>query len=169
MLILVRPGMIPYLPDEILAVRSYVACGGSLLVVVSPGWEPAQPGIVDSLLAPFGLSTDREMVERAESTRIVPHPITQGVTNAMAKNPVNLKVPGRRCPDPGRRSHRTCRHALRSWPDRRGFAGPVVPAESKHDGGPVPLGRPPLDVRNSRGRNCLWRPGMPFSFLCSRT
>jgi TolB-like protein len=93
MLILVRPGMIPYLPDEILAVRSYVACGGSLLVVVSPGWEPAQPGIVDSLLAPFGLSTGREMVERAESTRIVPHPITHGVANAMAKNPVNLKVP----------------------------------------------------------------------------
>jgi hypothetical protein len=93
MVILVRPGMIPYLPDEILAVRSYVACGGSLLLVVSPGWEPAQPGIVDSLLAPFGLSTDREMVERAESTRIVPHPITRGIARAMAKNPVNLKVP----------------------------------------------------------------------------
>ena len=85
--------MIPYAPDDVLALRSYVATGGSLLVIVSPGWEPAQPGNQNSLLWLFGVQADQEMEVRAKSTKIVPHAITENVTSVMAKNAVNLKVP----------------------------------------------------------------------------
>jgi len=93
LVVLARPGMIAYAPDDILALRSYVATGGSLLVVVSPGWELSQPANQNSLLWLFGVQADQEMEIRARSTRIVPHPITESITSAMAKNAVNLKVP----------------------------------------------------------------------------
>jgi TolB-like protein len=93
LVVLARPGMIAYAPDDILALRSYVATGGSLLVVVSPGWELSQPANQNSLLWLFGVQADQETEIRARSTRIVPHPITESITSAMAKNAVNLKVP----------------------------------------------------------------------------
>ena len=91
--ILVRTGVLPYEPTDVLALRSYVASGGSLLVVVSPGWEPAAPGIHNPLLAFFHAQAGQEMTVRATSTRIVPHPITTGVEQVMAKNAVPLTVP----------------------------------------------------------------------------
>ena len=85
--------MIPYAPDDILALRSYVATGGSLLVVVSPGWEPSQPANQNSLLWLFGVQADQEMEIRTKSTRIVPHAITESIKSVMARNAVNLRVP----------------------------------------------------------------------------
>lgn len=93
LVILVRPGRLPYEPADILALRSYVATGGSLLVVVSPGWEHAAPGIHNPLLALFGAHAGQDMAVRAHSTRIAPHEITTGVSKAMAKNSVHLDVP----------------------------------------------------------------------------
>jgi TolB-like protein len=93
LVVLARPGMIPYAPDDMLALRSYVATGGSLLVIVSPGWEPSQPANQNSLLWLFGVQADQEMEIRAHSTRIVPHAITESVTHVMAKDAVNLRVP----------------------------------------------------------------------------
>lgn len=91
--ILVRTGMLPYEPTDILALRSYVATGGSLLVVVSPGWEPAAVGIHNSLLSCFGIHAEEESVIRANSTKLMPHPITDGIKQVMAKNTVHLSVP----------------------------------------------------------------------------
>lgn len=93
LLILVRTGMLPYAPEDVLAIRHFVAAGGSLLVVVSPGWEHGAPGIHNALLSFFGARAEGEMTVRAESTRIVPHPITEGTEQAMAKNAVHLQVP----------------------------------------------------------------------------
>lgn len=92
LVILVRTGNIPYTPADMLALRSYVATGGSLLVIVSSGWEHAQPGIHDPLLALFGMGAVGETAVRAHSTHIAEHPITKGVEKAMAKNAVHLKV-----------------------------------------------------------------------------
>ena len=93
LVILVRPGYQPYCPNDYLALRSYVATGGSLLVVVSAGWEPALPGILNPLLSFFDARADDDSVVRAGSTRIAPHPITGGIRKAMAKNAVGLHVP----------------------------------------------------------------------------
>jgi tetratricopeptide (TPR) repeat protein len=93
LVVLVRTGMLPYEPTDILALQSYVATGGSLLVVVSPGWEPAAVGIHNSLLSPFGIRADEESVTRAVSTKVKPHPITRGIRRVMAKNAVHLSVP----------------------------------------------------------------------------
>ncbi len=91
--ILVRTGRLPYEPTDALALRSYVATGGSLLVVVSPGWHNASPGIHNPVLTFFDAHAGQEMVVRANSTRIVPHPITTGAEQVMAKNAVHLTVP----------------------------------------------------------------------------
>ncbi len=91
--ILARPGILPYEPTDILALRSYVATGGALLAVVSPGWEHAAPGIHHSLLSMFDASADRQMAVRARSTQVHPHPITDGISEAMAKSAVHLEVP----------------------------------------------------------------------------
>lgn len=93
LVVLVRTGMLPYEPTDILALRSYVATGGSLMVVVSPGWEPAAVGIHNSLLSCFGMHADEESVTRAASTKIKPHPITRGIKQVMAKNAGPLAVP----------------------------------------------------------------------------
>ncbi len=91
--VLARTGNLPYEPTDVLALRSYAATGGSLLVIVSPGWEPAASGIHNPLLELFDAKAGQEMTVRATSTRIVPHPITQGIEQAMAKNAVHLTVP----------------------------------------------------------------------------
>lgn len=93
LVVLVRTGTLPYQPTELFALRSFVATGGSLLCVVSPGWERAAPGIHNPLLAFFGARADQEYVRRAESTRIVPHPITSGIESTAAKCCVDLEVP----------------------------------------------------------------------------
>jgi len=93
LVILVRTGRLPYTPNDILAIRSYVATGGSLLVVVSPGWDQAAPGIHNPLLSFFDMKADQEMVVRAQSTRLTDHPITKGITTTMTKDAVNLEAP----------------------------------------------------------------------------
>lgn len=93
LVILNRCGKKPYQPIEVLALRSYVAAGGSLLVIVSPGWEPAAPGIHNSLLGLFGMEAGDDEVLWADSTRIAPHPITSGIERARAKKAVSIKAP----------------------------------------------------------------------------
>ncbi len=93
LVVLVRTGTIALTPDDVLALRHYVATGGSLLVVLSPGWESAQPGIHNSLLSFFDLHAGQEMVVRARSTRIAKHPITHGINNVTAKCAVNIEGP----------------------------------------------------------------------------
>ncbi len=93
LVVLARAGTFPYSPDDILALRSYVATGGSLLVIVSPGWDASQPGNQNSLPGLFGVQADQEMELRAKCTKIVPHAITESITSVMAKNAVNLRVP----------------------------------------------------------------------------
>ncbi|MHB8864582.1 MAG: CsgG/HfaB family protein [Pirellulaceae bacterium] len=92
LVILARSGHRTYSPGEILALRSYVACGGSLLVLLSPGWEPASPSLHNSLLSFFGASVNDDFAVRAESTNVEPHPITQGIDRVMAKNTVGIEV-----------------------------------------------------------------------------
>ena len=93
LVILVRSGGKPLSPGDVLALRSYVATGGSMLVVVSPGWEHAQGGVHNPLLSFFGVQAGQEMVVRAHSTRIADHPIARGFAKVTAKNPVHLKAP----------------------------------------------------------------------------
>ena len=93
LVVLVRQGRVALMPSEVLALRGYVATGGSLLVVVTPGFEPAAPSIHNALLSLFGVTAESEMVVRAESTSLAEHPITRGIDKAMAKTAVNLKVP----------------------------------------------------------------------------
>ncbi|MFW6114150.1 MAG: tetratricopeptide repeat protein [bacterium] len=93
LVILVRTGKLPYEPTDILALRSFVASGGSLLVVVSPGWEPVQPGLHNSLLSLFHVHAGNEMVIEAKSTKVADHPITNGIQQPMAKCAVHLDVP----------------------------------------------------------------------------
>jgi tetratricopeptide (TPR) repeat protein len=83
LLILVRSGTIPFAPGDVLAMRNYVATGGSLLVIVSPGWEHAQPGIHNPLLSFFDVRADHRMVVRAHSTQVKEHPITVGIEKAL--------------------------------------------------------------------------------------
>jgi TolB-like protein len=92
LLIMVRQGMKTYVPNDFLAVRGFVASGGSLLVVVSPGWEPSQPANVNPLLSMFGMQADSEMIYWADSTQITRHPITEGLAPTMAKCAVALKT-----------------------------------------------------------------------------
>jgi tetratricopeptide (TPR) repeat protein len=93
LVVLARSGLTPYSPDDILALRSYVATGGSLLVIVSPGWDPSQPGNQNSLLWLFGVQADQGMEIRAKNTRIAPHAVTKGVSSVVANNAVNLTAP----------------------------------------------------------------------------
>ena len=125
---LARPGMIPYAPDDILALRSYVATGGSLLVIVSPGWEPSQPANQNSLLWLFGVQADQEMEIRAYSTRIVPHAITESITQRHGQGRCELAGPARDRPDPGRRPHGVGGDAVSPWAGGRGVARAMVPA-----------------------------------------
>jgi TolB-like protein len=93
LVILARAGCLPYSPIEVLALRHYVGCGGSLLVVVSPGWEPAAPGIHNGLLSFFDMAAGEDPAVRTTATRIVEHPITNGITKVMAKNSMPLTAP----------------------------------------------------------------------------
>ena len=93
LVVLVRSGRKAYTPTELLALRSYVATGGSLLVVLSSGWEASAPSLHDGLLEFFGMTTSRDLTVRARSTFIKPHPITKGIDAAMAKTACGLRAP----------------------------------------------------------------------------
>lgn len=92
LVILNRAGNLPYTPRELLALRSYVAAGGSLLVIVSPGWASSVPGIHNPLLAFFGMECQSDSEIEAMSTRLANHPITDGLTQVMARNAVHIRA-----------------------------------------------------------------------------
>jgi tetratricopeptide (TPR) repeat protein len=93
LVILIRAGNLTFTPREALALRSYVAAGGSLLAVVSTGWEPAPPGIHNPLLSFFGMECQNDPAIEAPSTRIVTHPITSGIARITARNAVHIQGP----------------------------------------------------------------------------
>ena len=93
LVILIRSGPKLLTPADILGLRSYVATGGSLLMVVSPAYEGAAPGLLNGVLAFFGASAQHNSVDRATSTAIVTHPITKNVQTVTARGAVALEVP----------------------------------------------------------------------------
>jgi TolB-like protein len=93
LLILVRSCGLPFTPSDILAVRAFVAGGGSLLVVVSPGWDRAQPGTCNPLLALFGMRAGDDMLITDWGKHITPHPITQAFSPSGAKCGAGLEAP----------------------------------------------------------------------------
>jgi TolB-like protein len=93
LVILVRPGPLPFTPGEVMALRSFVAGGGGLLVVLSPGWHPAQPGIHNPLLALFQLHAGRDMIVVEWSKHLADHPITQSISPVIAKTSAGLESP----------------------------------------------------------------------------
>jgi len=92
LVVLVRTGNVPYLPSHGLALRSFVATGGALLCVVSPGWERAAPGVHNALLEFFDVRASEQVESRARSTHIHSHPITEGIESATAKCAVHLSA-----------------------------------------------------------------------------
>jgi hypothetical protein len=83
-------------PSELLAFRSYVATGGALLVVVSPGWSHAAPSVVNPLIALFGVHARSESLPvRVEGPLNHDHPIGRGlaVQEILAKDAVPLDAP----------------------------------------------------------------------------
>jgi TolB-like protein/tetratricopeptide (TPR) repeat protein len=95
LIVLARSGSMIFTPTEILALRSYVAAGGSLLAVVTPGWEPAAPAIHNGLLKFFDMEVGAALPPKVSGTRILPHPITSGISRsqATAKCGVALRAP----------------------------------------------------------------------------
>jgi len=93
LVILGRTGMLSYSPTDLLALRSYVATGGSLLCNVSPGWEHAVPSVHNPLLAFFGAHADSELVVEQPTTSIVPHEITEGTEEVIVKTFVHIEAP----------------------------------------------------------------------------
>lgn len=93
LVVLLRCGNMPLNPVDILALRSYVATGGSMLVVVSPAYEAAAPGIHNGLLAYFGASAGQEDIDPAASRVVADHPITRAIAAPTARHAVGLTVP----------------------------------------------------------------------------
>ena len=96
LVVLARQGGLAFEPAEILAFRSYVATGGSLLVVASPGWTPAQPGVLNPLLAFFGVHARREALEtRIWANLSDDHPLVKGLERKgqMLKCAIPLDAP----------------------------------------------------------------------------
>lgn len=91
--ILVRSGNRIFTPTEMLALRSYVAEGGSLLAIVSPGWEPAAPVIHNGLLSFFDMEVGAALPPKIAADRLAAHPITAGITQATAKCGAALRAP----------------------------------------------------------------------------
>lgn len=78
-------------PSDVIALRTYVAAGGSLLVVVSPIWDPAAVVIHNSLLTLFNMEVTTTLGERLNSTSLATHSITQGISKFTAFHPVGLR------------------------------------------------------------------------------
>ena len=125
LVILAPQGGIAFGPAEILALRSYVATGGSLLVIASPGWDYATPAILNPLLSFFDVHAGGELVVSAQSTEIVDHPITRGIASAWIKNPNHLEAPAVRA-DPRRRPQRPGSSTLPEGPSGGRVLCPVV-------------------------------------------
>ncbi|MFO0428730.1 MAG: SUMF1/EgtB/PvdO family nonheme iron enzyme [Planctomyces sp.] len=83
----------PMLPSEILALRNYVASGGSLLVIVSSSWAPESPTTRVELLSFFDMTVTGSPTKSSGSTQIVPHPITEGISSFTAWNAAGLRAP----------------------------------------------------------------------------
>lgn len=94
LVVLQRHGGIPFTPQGVLAIRSFVARGGSLLVIPEPGWDAASPGILNPLLAFFGVRVEGTVVLEAQATPAAEHPITKGLSKAMARNAAPLTLLG---------------------------------------------------------------------------
>jgi sulfatase modifying factor 1 len=84
---------IPMVPSEILALRNYVAAGGSLLVIVSTSWSTASPATRVELLSFFDMEISGAPTKSAASTQIIPHVVTEGITSFTAWNAPGLKAP----------------------------------------------------------------------------
>ncbi len=96
LVVLARHGNIAWRPSEIMAFRSYVALGGSLLVVTSPGWLSAAPSLANPLLSFFGVHAQREVLPvRVWGNLIQDHPLAKGLDlkAVMAKCAVGLDAP----------------------------------------------------------------------------
>ncbi len=83
----------PMMPSEVLALRNYVASGGSLLIIVSSSWSPASPATRVELLSFFDMEISGATTKSAASTQITPHPVTEGITSFTAWNAPGLKAP----------------------------------------------------------------------------
>ncbi len=83
----------PMMPSEVLALRNYVASGGSLLVIVSSSWAPESPVTRSELLSFFDMEVSRTPTKSAASTRIRPHAITEGIISFTAWNAAGLTAP----------------------------------------------------------------------------
>ena len=93
LVVLVRSGAMAFLPGEILALRSHVARGGRLLVVLSPGWDSAQPAVYQTMLDVFGYQIGEPTEVRALSTKLAEHSVTHGLNGVLAKCAVDIKAP----------------------------------------------------------------------------
>lgn len=83
----------PLMPSDVLALRTYVAAGGSILVIASPMWHAAGAVAVNSLLSLFDMEADVGSLGNARSTEIVPHPITEGISEFTAQQAAGLRAP----------------------------------------------------------------------------
>ncbi len=83
----------PMLPSEVLALRTYVASGGSLLVIVSSSWSPESPFTRVELLSLFDMEVSGTLTKSSTSTHIRPHAVTEGISSFTAWNAAGLKAP----------------------------------------------------------------------------
>lgn len=83
----------PLTPSEVLALRTYVAAGGSLLVIASPMWSPAGAVADNALLSLFDMEAEAGAIGSARATQIVAHPITEGITEFTAQQGAGLRAP----------------------------------------------------------------------------
>ena len=83
----------PMMPSEVLALRNYVAAGGSLLVIVSSSWTPASASTRSELLSFFDMEVSGAPTKSAASTQIRPHAITEGITSFTAWNAAGFRAP----------------------------------------------------------------------------
>lgn len=93
LVILRRSGRKAMVPSDVLALRSYVATGGSLLAVVSPAHDTAVPGLYNPVLSFFDVQAGHDGTDRVDCTDLAEHPITQGVSAVTARHAVDLKTP----------------------------------------------------------------------------
>jgi WD40 repeat protein/tetratricopeptide (TPR) repeat protein len=92
LVLLTRAHDLTYDPVDIFALRSYVATGGSLLMVLTPYWEPGAPVIHNPLLQFFDIKAGVDDIVHAPVTKRNPeHPITRGIPAAAAMHAVELE------------------------------------------------------------------------------
>jgi len=87
-----RSGGTPLTPPEVLALRTYAAAGGSILVIASPMWNAAGAVADNALLSLFDIEAEVGSLGNARATEIEPHPITEGVTAFTAQQGAQLRA-----------------------------------------------------------------------------